>query len=184
LSVRHALRGSVEEEVNLDEFLDRCAPYLANDGRMIDQEYQSRLTDGMIRCYLVHGNVAGFGHQAINALYPPPPDTPARDAPQPGPRLYHPPTKPEFQPLKHRLETEWLPAMQRVLGIDTASLPMIWDADFLLGPKTATGDDTYVLCEINVSSVFPFPDDALAPLADAAVRAVRRARTRRRQSFR
>ena len=38
------------------------------------------------------------------------------------------------------------------------SLPVLWDADFLYGPRTASGDDTYVLCEINVSSVIPFPD--------------------------
>ena len=44
---------------------------------------------------------------------------------------------------------------------------MIWDSDFLYGPKDADGADTYVLCEINVSSVYPFPDDALGPLADA-----------------
>ena len=43
-------------------------------------------------------------------------------------------------------------------------------ADFLYGPKDAAGADTYVLCEINVSSVYPFPDEALAPLA-AATRA-------------
>jgi len=32
-------------------------------------------------------------------------------------------------------------------------LPIIWDADFLYGPKTPSGDDSYVLCEINVSAV-------------------------------
>jgi hypothetical protein len=182
LIVRHALRGSVEEEVAVDDFLDRCAPYFASGGRMVDQTYQERLTDGMIRCYLVHDRVVGFGHQAINALYPAPPGAPARDAPQPGPRLYFPQTKPEFQSLKHRLEFEWLPAMQRLLDIDTAALPVIWDADFLLGARTPAGDDTYVLCEINVSSVFPFPDEALAPLAEAAVRGARRDRSERRRS--
>jgi hypothetical protein len=44
-------------------------------------------------------------------------------------------------------------------------LPIIWDADFLLGPRTASGDDTYVLCEINVSSVFAVPDQAPAAIA-------------------
>jgi hypothetical protein len=63
------------------------------------------------------------------------------------------------------METEWVPAMCRTLALDAASLPVIWDADFLYGPKTPAGEDTYVLCEINISSVYPFPDDALAPLA-------------------
>jgi len=42
---------------------------------------------------------------------------------------------------------------------------MIWDADFMLGAPDADGADTYVLGEINVSSVFPFPDEAPALIA-------------------
>ena len=48
--------------------------------------------------------------------------------------------------------------MTATLGIDAASLPIIWDADFLYGPRTASGEDSFVLCEINVSSVFRIPD--------------------------
>jgi hypothetical protein len=172
--VRHALRGSVEENLSLDAFLARCEPYFSGAGRIIDQAYQERLTEGMIRCYLVRDRVVGFGHQAINALFPPPPGAPPGDAPQPGPRLYYPPTRPDFQALKTKLETEWAPAMQQVLDIDAPSLPVIWDADFLYGPKTPSGEDTYVLCEINVSSVSPFPDEALEPLAQEICMRLRR----------
>ena len=56
--------------------------------------------------------------------------------------------------------------MSQLLAIETSDLPVIWDADFLLGPKTAVGQDTYVLCEINVSSVFPIPDEAPEAIAD------------------
>ena len=55
--------------------------------------------------------------------------------------------------------------MMKVLDIEAASLPMIWDADFLYGPRAASGEDTYVLCEINVSSVFAVPDQAPAAIA-------------------
>ena len=44
---------------------------------------------------------------------------------------------------------------------------MLWDADFLYGPKSDTGVDGYILCEINASSVFPFPDDVPRALANA-----------------
>jgi hypothetical protein len=44
-------------------------------------------------------------------------------------------------------------------------LPMIWDADFMLGPPGADGTDRYVLGEINVSSVFPMPEEASAEIA-------------------
>ncbi|HRQ40847.1 MAG TPA: Cj0069 family protein [Chloroflexota bacterium] len=165
--VRQAIRSAVEEEIPLGDFFVRCQPYFVGDGRMIDQAYQERLTDGMIRCYLVQDQVAGFGHQAINALFPAPPGAPPSDAPQPGPRLYYPPTKPEFQPLKYKLEQEWLPAMQKLLSIDTHRLPILWDCDFLLGPQEETGADSYVLCEINVSSVSPFPESAIPYIARA-----------------
>jgi hypothetical protein len=170
LRVRHAQRGCVEEEITLGEFFMRCQVYFAGNGRMIDQEYQERLTEGMIRGYLVQGQVAGFGHQAINALYPAPPGAPPSAAPAPGPRLYHPPTIPEFQPLKNRLEQEWVPALQRLLQIDTKDLPILWDCDFLLGPKENGGEDTYVLCEINASSVAPFPDSAVPVIVEATRR--------------
>ena len=172
---RHAKRGSVEETIRLDEFVARCEGYFSGDGRMVDQAYQPRLPEGMVRCYLVHDQVQGFGRQAINALHP--------ETTQPGPRLYHPPALPEFQSLKRRLEQEWVPALRSLLEIETDQLPALWDCDFLLGPKLESGEDSYVLCEINVSSVSPFPDSAVAPLA-AATRARAREARRRRASAR
>jgi len=70
-----------------------------------------------------------------------------------------------FRALRVKMETEWTPRLMDVLGVDAASLPIIWDADFLYGPRTPSGDDTYVLCEINVSSVFAIPDQAPAAIA-------------------
>ena len=174
LRVRQAKKGSVEETISLDAFFERCQSYFAGEGRMIDQAYQPRLPEGMVRCYLVVDKVAGFGHQAVNALYPAPPGAPASEAPQPGPRLYHPPTMPEFQRLKHILETKWVPAMQRELDLDTAALPILWDCDFLLGPKNDQGEDTYVLCEINASSIAPFPESAAPYAARATLDRVQR----------
>jgi len=107
----------------------------------------------------------GFGHQFIKALIPPPPEGPDADAAQPGPRIMHPASATPFQALRDKMEREWTPQMMDVLGIEARSLPIIWDADFLYGPRTASGDDTYVLCEINVSSVFAIPDDAPAAIA-------------------
>ena len=165
--VRHALRGSVEQDVPRDVFLAECEAYFEGTGRMIDQPYQERLVDGMVRCYLAGHEVVGFGHQAINALFPAPSPDASGDAPQPGPRLYYPPDNLEFRAIRRKMEDEWLGALCQALDIDTNSLPVIWDADFLYGPKTLSGEDTYVLCEINVSSVYPFPDEALAPIARA-----------------
>ena len=167
LRVRHAKRGSSEEVLTLDAFLTRCSGYYTAAGGMIDQAYQSRLPDGMVRCYLVGDRVAGFGEQLINALHPAAPGAAAHTAPEPGPRLYYPPTRADFQRLKDMLEEQWLDELCAAVGIEKRDLPLLWDADFLYGAKDADGADTYVLCEINVSSVYPFPDDALVPLAMA-----------------
>jgi hypothetical protein len=167
--VLHALRGSTPEETPLGDFMTRCEEYF-DQGPVVDQAFQPRLAEGMIRCYLVQERVAGFGHQLIRALLPPPPPGSSPDAAMPGPRIMDGASAPQFQALRTAMESDWVPAMQRLLDIDTASLPAIWDADFLYGEKTASGDDTYVLCEINVSAVFPFPDEAVDALADAAAR--------------
>jgi hypothetical protein len=174
--VRHAKRGSFETTMSLAAFIAQCEPYFAPGDAMIDQIYQRRLRDGMVRCYLVRDRVAGFGEQLVNALYPPEPGTPANSAPQPGPRLYYPPTRADFQRLKDRLEREWLDQLCSIVGVDKAQLPILWDADFLFGEKDADGADTYVLCEINVSSVYPFPDDALGPLAAETLAQIERLR--------
>ena len=171
--VRHAERGATEERMTLDAFSRRCEAYFESGGGMLDQEYQERLTEGMVRCYLVHGRVEGFGLQAINALHPPPPGAPVEAAPRPTPRTYHPPTLPGYQSLKRQLEEEWVPPLQQRFGIETGALPVLWDCDFLLGPKTASGADTYVLCEINASSVSPFPESAIVPMARAVVERAR-----------
>jgi len=174
--VRHAERGSVDQIMTLDDFIEQCQPYFEGEGQMIDQAYQPRLSEGMIRCYLVHDKVAGFGHQAINALYP----TINGEVIQPGPRLYHPPDLPEFQRLKHILEQEWVPQLQALFHIPTENLPIIWDTDFLLGEKDAHGNDTYVLCEINVSSVAPYPDSATPIIAQATLLRAQSAKANRK----
>jgi hypothetical protein len=119
----------------------------------------------MIRCYMGVDKVVGFGHQLIKALIPPPSEGPDSLEAQPGPRIMHGPEAPQFQTLRAKMETEWVPQMIETLGIERASLPVIWDADFLYGPSAISGEDTYVLCEINVSSCFAVPHQAPAAIA-------------------
>jgi hypothetical protein len=63
------------------------------------------------------------------------------------------------------MEEEWTPQLTSLLNIPRRDLPMIWDADFMLGAPGADWTDSYVLGEINVSSVFPIPDEAAAEIA-------------------
>ena len=90
---------------------------------MVDQPFQPRLPDGMIRCYMSADKVVGFGHQLIKALIPPPPAGPDSPEAQPGPRIMHGPDAVPFQKFRAQMESEWTPQMMGVLGIDAASLP-------------------------------------------------------------
>jgi len=161
------------EELDLDRFLARCIEYFENDC-MIDQPFQARLSEGVVRCYMAGDRCAGFGHQKVRALV----DAPAARA-EAGRRLYTSNADPRFQRLRRLMEDEWMPQLTSLLDIRGRDLPMIWDADFMLGPRGANGIDSYVLCEINVSSVFPIPDEASAEIAS---RVADRLRTSKRQS--
>ena len=147
------------EEMPLDEFLERCVDYF-EDGCVIDQPFQARLSEGVIRCYMVGDRCAGFGHHKVKALI----DAAAARA-DAGPRLYTSNADPRFQRLRRLMEDEWTPQLTSLLDIPRRDLPMIWDADFMLGPPGADGVDSYVLGEINVSSVFPIPAEAPAEIA-------------------
>jgi hypothetical protein len=149
----------VPEELALDEFLGRCVEYF-EDGCVIDQPFQVRLSEGVVRCYMAGDRCAGFGHQKVKALV----DAPAARA-EAGRRLYSSNADPRFQRLRRLMEDEWMPQLTSLLGIPRRDLPMIWDADFMLGPPGADGTDSYVLGEINVSSVFPMPEEAPAEIA-------------------
>ena len=175
VSVLEARRRSIPETLPLDTFMARCQPYFAYGGCIIDQPFQPRLPEGMIRCYVGVDKVVGFGHQFIKALLPPPKEGVDSSAAQPGPRIMHGPDATPFQALRKKMETEWTPQMMQMLGIEPASLPIIWDADFLYGPRTAAGEDTYVLCEINVSSVFAIPNEAPGTIARLALNRLRQA---------
>jgi hypothetical protein len=147
------------EELAFDAFLERCAAYF-EDGCVIDQPFQARVSEGVVRCYMAGDRCAGFGHQKVKALI----DAPAARAAA-GPRLYTSNADPRFQRLRRFMEDEWTPQLTSLLDIPPRDLPMIWDADFMLGPPGADGTDSYVLGEINVSSVFPMPDEAPAEIA-------------------
>jgi hypothetical protein len=147
------------EELALDEFLQRCLEYF-EDGCVIDQPFQERLSEGVVRCYMAGDRCAGFGHHKVKALV----EASAARA-EAGRRLYTSNADPRFQHLRRVMEDEWTPQLTSLLDIPRRDLPMIWDADFMLGPPTSDGSESYVLGEINVSSVFPIPDEAPAEIA-------------------
>lgn len=160
-------RDGVSEMTTLGRFLDLCKAYLEWSGVLVDQQYQERLADGMLRCYFTHDEVVGFCHQWPKGLLDL--ETGQERTPEPAPSVMEGPGVPAYQRLRALAEGEWVPAMKEVLGIEREALPVIWDADFLYGPKTEDGEDAYVLCEINVSAVWPFPAMAAESVARATI---------------
>ena len=170
-------RDDTVEQMTLGAFLQGSHKYFAyagGEGRLVDQPYLPRIAEGLIRCYLVADEVVGFCRQypegrspddlaAFNSEVPPP----NRVFGLPAAKTMFGPDEPALALLRSNLEADWLPGLQRLTGVETASLPVLWDADFVLGPTDDTGADTYMLTEVNVSAVAPFPEQAVPKLAQA-----------------
>lgn len=158
------VKDGSSELMALGSFMRQCEDYFAWSGCLIDQAFQDRLADGMLRCYFSGGQVVGFCQQWPKGLLD---NDPHQGAPPAS--VMEGPDVPAYQPLRVQAETQWVPQMISILGLDPHQLPVIWDADFLYGPRDASGNDTFVLCEINVSAVWPFPPMAAATVAANAL---------------
>jgi hypothetical protein len=173
-------RDESVEETTLGAFLERSRKYFAyggGEGRLVDQPYLPRVAEGLIRCYLVAGEVVGFCRQYPEGRSPDDVAASAGEAPPssrvfglPAAKTMFGPDEPTLAHLRRSFEGKWLPGLQRLTGVETASLPVLWDADFVLGPPDDRGADTYVLTEVNVSAVAPFPEQTVPKLAQAVAR--------------
>lgn len=155
--VIHA-KNSLEAKVfSWNDFFTELKPYFFNSGLLIEQEWNAHLTNGIVRCYLSGNKVAGFGYQEINALY----ELNNKYFP-PSKRYYFTENCGLFSDLKQIMEKRWVPQLQKEQSISDEMMPVVWDADFFINQvnsNTAVGK--YSLCEINVSSVSPFPPSAI-----------------------
>ena len=160
ITVIHARNSDEAKVVSWDDFYNEFGAYLATDGLLIEQEWNEDLTNGMVRCYLCGNKVAGFGYQEINALYELKVQNNAIHLP-PSKRYYFTENCGLFRDLKATLENNWVPELKQTLSIPEEMLPVIWDADFFINNSVMDGSARYSLCEINVSSVSPFPPSAI-----------------------
>ena len=163
ITVTHAASGDKEEQMTIAGLFNAFEVYFNKDGRLIDQAWNSNIINGMVRCYLSGTKVAGFGFQEINALYP----VINGIYKKPGQRFYFSEDCKLFQDLKTVMETSWVSKLQEITGIKTEMLPVIWDADFFINKiNSDSPNEKYTLCEINVSSVSPFPESAIVHIAN------------------
>ena len=158
VKVLHAVRNSIEEQMLLFDFINNIQNYFKNNGIIIDQEFISPEPNGMIRCYLSRNKVVGFGHQFVKNLLR---SVNPGEVMESSPRIYYPKDEFHYQDLRGIMENSWIKQMTTTLGIKNKDLPILWDVDFLYRTKSNKTSNKYVLCEINVSSVYPFPESAI-----------------------
>jgi hypothetical protein len=159
--VRSAARGELPVQMSEQALVEYFArEVFARDSHLVDQRWVGTMDRGMVRAYLCGTKVAGFGYQEIVALYPADPDADFTRQ-QPSRRYYYTEECFLFRRLRERLENEWIPALQKLMTMRSEEFPLLWDADFFLGD---TPGSEFLLCEINVSCVSPFPDSAITHL--------------------
>jgi hypothetical protein len=173
-------RGDVTQTgVQLGDFQARYDDYLSTGNVLVDQDLQRRVSEGLVRCYMCQDAVVGFSEQF-------PPNAAAghiASAPfgMASDKTMHDEMEPRFQNLRRSMETDWTPGLRALLDIENVALPVLWDADFFYGPKAPDGEDRFVLCEINISCVNPFPHTAAHKIATAAIAQATLAASSRRQ---
>lgn len=160
--VRHA-HDDKEETLPMPALLARLEPNFAAHGGLIDQTFNETVGDGMVRCYMVRDKVAGFARQHPRAY-----SAGASAFAMASAKAMHRPDASEFGDLRLYMEADWVPALRTLLDLGIRDLPSLWDADFLLrAADTNLKRSRYMLCEINVSCVSPFPDTAPEMIAAA-----------------
>lgn len=187
--VQHAaVRDGSSVLMPLGALMEECSAGFeawGGSGRLVDQEFIGGVTRGVVRCYLVGGEVVGFARQYPEGARPLGPlavDVAAGPSAQevmglPSPKTMYPPDVPAFADLRQRLEAEWVPGMVELFSLDPGELPALWDIDLLIagpGPESpAVPGGRFVLCEVNASCVIPFPREAPAKVAAYVSRALR-----------
>ena len=169
IAVTHAKKGEQERILKVADFFEELKIFFNDGGLLIDQPWNENLTNGMVRCYLSGKKVAGFGYQEVNALYP------NKD---PGKRYYFSEDCGLFRDLRQIMENKWVPQLQQITGTEDELLPVIWDADFFINKiNTERAGEKYTLCEINVSSVSPFPESSIPYIGDEVRKKINKKKT-------
>ena len=133
------------EEWVLGDFIDFCIQYLDGpSGMLLDMPFLERIKEGEIRVFMLRG-------KAVNVVH----KKPAEGADSFSATLFSgakyrddPPSK--WPDLVSLVEGS-IPLIRERLG--NYDIPLIWTADFILDTDPKTGEDKYVLGEINASCV-------------------------------
>lgn len=161
--ITNATQGDEDITMSVDDFYRLIESYFNPGSMLIEQEWNPNIINGMVRCYLTGKKVTGFGYQEVNALYPKINSVLRK----PSQRFYFSEDCGLFQDLRNIMETSWVSRLQQIAEVEDEKLPVIWDADFFINKINSENTfSKYSLCEINVSSVSPFPESSIPYIID------------------
>ena len=164
-NMRHATR-TCPSVCGCASSLPVAGPTSQGGGLLVEQPFQERIGEGMIRAYLTHDEVVGFAHQYPGGLRPA--------------ECWAAAARETVRVRQARPSTRLRGNCWRWNGCRkcTVARPRHAQAAGDLGRRLPLraedriGDDTYVLCEINASSTFAFPEHAMPRVAEAALEAI------------
>lgn len=133
------------EYKTLGEFIDFCIQYLeGKNGLLLDMPFLPRIKEGEIRVLMLRDEPVNVVHKK------PADDDDAFSATLFSGAKYRYDKPEEWQELIDVMKDSLKKLQDDLGGYD---LPLIWTADFILDTDTDTGEDKYVLGEINASCV-------------------------------
>jgi len=124
-----------------------CKKYLdGENGQLVDQKFLPRIVEGEVRVFMI-------GSQPMELIHKKPAEGGISATMSSGAKyVKYPPDDAKFALLMSKFKAD-LPNLMKSLDLEGQPLPLIWTADFILGPKTADGQDTFFVGEFNCSCV-------------------------------
>jgi glutathione synthase/RimK-type ligase-like ATP-grasp enzyme len=133
------------EEKQLSEFIDFCIQYFEGEnGLVLDMPFLERIKEGEIRMLMLRDEI-------VNVVHKKPADTPDAFSATLFSGAVYRYESPEEWPELVEVVKKNIKHLQQGLG--NYDLPLIWTMDFILDTDKDTGEDKYVLGEINASCV-------------------------------
>ena len=158
INVTHATSQYETKQYTPEEFTNEFNRFFDNGGMLINQQWINNISNGMVRAYITGKKVSGFGYQETVALDPNYPTSK---------RFYFSEHCGLFQDLRNILESTWIPQLLETHSISDDKMSLLWDIDFFIEDVNSKyPENKYILCEINVSSVSPFPPSCGKHMAD------------------
>merc|ERR1712146_664504 len=124
-----------KEKKTLGEFMKFCKVYLdGENGQLVDQKFLPRIVEGEVRVFMI-------GETPIELIHKKPVEGGISATLASGAKyVKYKPDDAKFTLLMSKFKAD-LPKLMDALELKGQPLPLVWTADFILGPKTEDGQD-------------------------------------------